>query len=324
MSDPQRVDLSRGDDAHGGLVALAARLPPLRTAVVWPMDGLSLRGAIEAAEANLIDPVLVGEPRALEALAHEADVDLGGYEILEAETSAAAAAAAVSLARQGHVAALLKGALHTDTLMEPVVDPERGLATERRVSHVFVMDVPSHPRTLFITDAAINIDPDLEEKRDIVQNAIDMTHALGIEQPRVALLSATEIVSSKLRSTIEAAALCKMAERGQIVGALLDGPLAFDTAVSEDAARTKHLDSPVAGRADVLVAPDLEAGNMLYKQLEYFGSARIAGVVLGARVPIALTSRADEVSARVASCALAAVLAERLAKWARAGPYPPG
>jgi len=249
-------------------------------------------------------------------MAHQAaaaaeGIDLSPYELVPTAHSHEAAAHAVALARAGKVEALMKGSLHTDELMHEVVARDIGLCTARRMSHVFVMDVPNYPRLLFLTDAAINIYPDLDDKRDIVQNAIDLAHALGIETPKVAVLSAVETVTHKLRSTLEAAALCKMADRGQITGALVDGPLAFDNAVSEEAARAKGIVSPVAGRADILVVPDLESGNMLAKQLEYLAEAQGAGVVLGARVPIALTSRADNPLGRIASCALALLLARQ-------------
>lgn len=296
------------------LIAMTNQSSPIRTAVVHPVDTLSLLGAIEAAKANLIIPVLVGPEAKIRQAAMDAGIDLAAYEIVSTAHSHAAASQAVEMARMGKVQALMKGALHTDELMHAVVAKESGLQTERRVSHVFVIDVPTYPRPLFITDAAINITPDLTDKRDIVQNAIDLAHARGIETPRVAILSAVETVYPKIASTIEAAALCKMAERGQIVGAIVDGPLAFDTAVSEEAAKAKGLVSPVAGRADIFVVPDLVAGNMLAKQLEYLADAQVAGIVLGARVPIILTSRADGTLARMASCALAVMLVEHQLK----------
>jgi phosphotransacetylase len=249
-------------------------------------------------------PVLVGPEARIRRAAAAAGRDLAGVEIVDAPHSHAAAERAVALAREGKVAALMKGALHTDELMEAVVAKEGGLRTERRMSHVFAFDVPNYPKPLFITDAAINIDPDLETKRDIVQNAIDLVRALGVTQPRVAILSAVETVSPKLASTIDAAALCKMAERGQIRGGVLDGPLGFDNAISSEAAAAKGIVSRVAGQADILVVPDLEAGNMLAKQLTYLADADAAGIVLGARVPIMLTSRADGALARLASCAV--------------------
>jgi phosphate acetyltransferase len=290
------------------LIAMTRELAPIRTAVVHPVDTPSLLGAVEAARAGLIEPLLVGPEAKIRAAAEQAGVDLGQIPIVATPHSHAAAEEAVRLARAGEVEALMKGALHTDEVMAPVVGAT-GLRTERRISHVFAMDVPSHPRPLFITDAAINIYPDLEAKRDIVQNAIDLAHSLGIEQPRVAILSAVETVYPKIPGTIDAAALCKMADRGQITGGLVDGPLAFDNAISEEAAKTKGIVSPVAGRADILVVPDLEAGNMLAKQLDYLAGAQAAGLVLGARVPIVLTSRADKTLARLASCALALLFA---------------
>ncbi len=269
---------------------------------------MSLLGAVEAAREGLITPVLVGPEAKIRQAAELANVDLAPYRIVPTAHSHAAADAAVALARTGEVGAIMKGALHTDELMHAVVARDTGLRTGRRISHVFALDVPTYPRPLLLTDAAINIYPTLEDKRDIVRNAIDLAHALGIAAPRVAILSALETVYPKIASTIEAAALCKMADRGQIEGAILDGPMAFDLAVSEAAARTKGFVSPVAGQADILVVPDLEAGNMLAKQLEYLAEAQVAGIVIGARVPIMLTSRADGPLARLASCALASLL----------------
>jgi len=292
------------------LLDLAEGLPPIRTAVVHPVDSNALLGAIEAARATLIIPVLVGPADKIHAVATAQNIDLSAYTMVPTEHSHAAAAQAVALARAGEVDALMKGSLHTDELMQAAVAPGIGLATDRRMSHVFVLEVPTYPRPLFITDAALNIYPDLEAKRDIVQNAIDLAHVLGIQMPRVAILSAVETVNPKIRSTLEAAALCKMADRGQITGGVVDGPLAFDNAVSPEAARTKGIVSPVAGQADILVVPDLEAGNMLVKQLEYLAEAQITGIVLGARVPIVLTSRADDPRARLASCALALLVAQ--------------
>lgn len=292
------------------LIELTKGLTPIRTAVVHPVDENALLGAIEAAQANLIIPILFGPEKKIQAVAVAQNVDLSPYKLIATEHSHAAAEQAVALARAGEVDALMKGSLHTDELMHAVVAPGIGLSTARRMSHVFVLDVPAYPRPLFITDAALNIYPDLEAKRDIVQNAIDLAHILGTQTPRVAILSAVETVSPKLHSTLEAAALCKMADRGQITGGVVDGPLAFDTAVSQEAARTKGLVSQVAGQADILVVPDLEAGNMLAKQLEYLADAQAAGIVLGARVPIMLTSRADSPLAHMASCALALLLAQ--------------
>jgi phosphate acetyltransferase/phosphate butyryltransferase len=273
------------------------------------VDSNALLGAIDAARANLIVPILVGPADKIRAVALAQDVDISAYTLVPTEHSHAAAEKAVALARAGEADALMKGSLHTDELMHAVLAPGIGLSTARRMSHVFVLDVPGYPRPLFLTDAALNIIPDLEAKRDIVQNAIDLVHVLGIQTPKVAILSAVETVNPKIPSTLDAAALCKMADRGQISGGLVDGPLAFDNAVSVEAVRAKGIVSPVAGLADILVVPDLEAGNMLAKQLEYLADAESAGIVLGARVPIVLTSRADSPLARMASCALALLLA---------------
>ena len=307
------VHLRERGGRYRALLDAARDAPRVRTAVVHPVDAVSLLGAVEAARAGLIEPVLVGPEAKIRQAAAQANVDLSGYRLVPTPHSHAAADAAVALARAGEVQALMKGALHTDELMHAVVAKETGLRTGRRVSHVFAMDVPTYPRPLFITDAAVNVYPTLEDKRDIVQNAIDLAHALGIAAPRVAILSALETVYPKIASTLEAAALCKMADRGQITGGIVDGPMAFDLAVSEEAARTKGFVSPVAGQADILVVPDLEAGNMLAKQLEYLAGAQVAGIVLGARVPIMLTSRADGPLARLASCALAVLLARQAA-----------
>jgi len=280
-------------------------LPAVTTAVVWPLSEVALNGAVEAAIARLIEPTLIGPGAELKALAARLGVDISAYPIVEADTEAKAAEAAVVMCRSGNFQALMKGSLHTDELLKPAMERDTGLRTARRISHVFVMDTPAYARTLLITDAAINITPELEDKVHIVQNAIDLAHALGIPEPKVALLSAIETVNPKIKSTLDAAALCKMADRGQITGGILDGPLAFDTAVSEKAADIKKLVSPVAGQADILVVPDLESGNMLAKQLEYLGGAQMAGVVLGARVPTILTSRADSAETRLTSCAVA-------------------
>jgi phosphate acetyltransferase/phosphate butyryltransferase len=293
------------------LLDLVRGFKPLRTAVVHPCDEASLVGAVEATREKLIEAVLIGPEEKIRRAAELAKVDLAGFEIVNAQHSHAAAVAAVAMAREGKVEALMKGALHTDELMSPVVDGATGLRTARRITHVFAIDAPTYPRPLFITDAAVNIYPNLIDKRDIIQNAIDMVRALGIVTPRVAILSAVETVSPDIRSTIDAAALCKMADRGQITGGILDGPLAFDNAVSEEAAISKGIVSPVSGRADILVAPDLEAGNMLAKQLEYLADAQMAGIVLGARVPIMLTSRADKTISRLGSCAIGLALARR-------------
>jgi phosphate acetyltransferase/phosphate butyryltransferase len=306
---PSQVELRQKGRRYEQLIAMTRRLEPIRTAVVHPVDTPSLLGAVEAARAKLIVPVLVGPEAKIRAAAEQAQLDLSPFEIVPTAHSEAAAVEAVAMARAGKVEALMKGALHTDELMHAVVDPACGLRTARRISHVFAIDAPGYPRPLFITDAAINVYPTLADKCDIVQNAIDLAHALGIPEPRVAILSAVETVTEKIRSTLDAAALCKMADRRQITGGILDGPLAFDNAVSEEAARTKGIVSPVAGRADIFVVPDIEAGNMLAKQLEYLADAEIAGIVLGARVPIILTSRADKTLARLGSCAIALLLA---------------
>ena len=280
----------------------------MTTAVAHPCDESSLTAAVEAAEADLIRPVLVGPEAKVRAVAGQFGLDIRPYPLVDAPHSHAAAAKAVEIVRTGEAEALMKGSLHTDELMAEVVRKDTGLRTERRISHVFIMDVPTYPKPLAVTDAAINIFPDLETKVDIVQNAIDMAHALGRDLPKVAILSAVETVTPKIPSTIDAAALCKMAERGQITGALLDGPLAFDNAISKEAAEIKGIRSEVAGGPDILVVPDLEAGNMLAKQLSFLANADAAGIVLGARVPIILTSRADTVRARLASCAVAVLL----------------
>jgi phosphate acetyltransferase len=296
------------------LLAAARQFNPIRTAIVHPCDAVSLLSSMEAQEAGLIVPVLVGPQGKIIRAAADAGCDLKGVEIVDVPHSHAAAERAVALGRECKVEALMKGALHTDELMESVVDRAGGLRTERRMSHVFALDVPQYAKPLFITDAAVNITPDLDTKRDIIRNAIDLAHALGIASPKIAILAAVETVSAKMQSTLDAAALCKMADRRQIVGGILDGPLAFDNAISIEAARSKGIVSPVAGEADILVVPDLEAGNMLVKQLVYLGSAQAAGIVLGARLPIILTSRADGDEARLASCALAQLLVRRLEK----------
>ncbi|MBP30499.1 bifunctional enoyl-CoA hydratase/phosphate acetyltransferase [Methylobacterium sp.] len=293
------------------MIAAARRFAPALTAVVHPCDAVSLEGARAAREAGLIVPVLVGPRPKIEAAARAAGLVLDGIEIVDAPHSHAAAEKAVSLARAGRVTALMKGALHTDEILAAAIARATGLRTERRMSHVYALDVPSYPKPLFLTDAAVNIAPSLEEKRDIVQNAIDLARALGIAQPKVAILSAVETVSTKLGSTLDAAALCKMAGRGQITDGLVDGPLAFDTAISRAAAAAKALVSPVAGEADILVVPDLVSGNMLAKQLIHLAGADAAGLLLGARVPIILTSRSDSPEVRLASCALAQLFAHR-------------
>jgi len=291
------------------LIAAAKRVPKAKAVVVHPCDETSLRGAVEAAQAGLIEPLLVGPEAKIRNVAREQKIDIAKFELIDAAHSHAAAAKAVELVRAGQGDLLMKGSLHTDELMREVTASGTGLRTERRISHVFVMDVPTYAETLFITDAAINIFPDLDAKRDIVQNAVDLFTAIGFGTPRVAILSAVETVTSKIPATIEAAALCKMADRGQITGGILDGPLAFDNAIDPQAARIKGIQSAVAGRAQILVVPDLEAGNMLAKNLIYLAKADSAGLVLGARVPIVLTSRADSVRSRMASCAVAVLYA---------------
>jgi len=291
------------------LIAMTKGLPAISMAVVYPCHAESLGGALSAAAAGLIRPILIGPRGKIEEAARGLGADISPYELLHVENAHDAALKAVELARDGKVQALMKGSLHTDAFMGPVVAAGSGLRTDRRVSHVYFMEVPAYPKPLLITDAAINIEPDLQAKRDIVQNAIDLALALGIASPKVAILAAVETVDAKMRATVDAAALCKMAERGQITGGVLDGPLALDNAVSLIAAKTKGIVSAVAGRADILVVPDLESGNMVAKQLEYLADAAGAGIVVGARVPIVLTSRADPAPVRVASCAIALLLA---------------
>jgi phosphate acetyltransferase len=303
------VNAMNGREKYEALIGLCRDLPPVRTAVVHPCDEGSLAGALDAADARIIEPVLVGPRQKIEKLAASLCRDISKTPLIDVPHSHAAAEKAVELVRAGKVEALMKGSLHTDELMAEVVRKETGLRTERRVSHVFIMDVPTYHKPLFITDAAVNIFPTLDDKVDIVQNAIDLAIALGVARPKVAILSAAETVTSKIPSTIDAAALCKMADRGQIRGGLLDGPLAFDNAISAVAAKVKNIESDVAGDADILVVPDLEAGNMLAKVMSFLANAEGAGIVLGARVPIALTSRADTPRSRLASCAVAAVYA---------------
>ncbi|MEC5212884.1 phosphate acetyltransferase [Polaromonas sp. CG_9.5] len=290
------------------LLNAAKALPRIKMGVVHPCSREALEGALDADRLGLIQALLIGPEPRIRSLAEECQLDLSGFSILDVPHSHAAAAKAVELARAGEVDALMKGSLHSDELLSAVVNAQSGLRTERRVSHVFVLDVPRYPKPLLITDAAINVAPDFDAKVDIVQNAIDLAHALGIERPKVAILSAVETVTPKLRSSMDAAALSKMADRGQITGGLVDGPLAFDNAVSLAAAKTKGIQSEVAGDADILVVPDLESGNMLAKQLEYLGGAQAAGIVMGAKVPIVLTSRADSAHSRIASCAIAILL----------------
>jgi phosphate acetyltransferase len=291
------------------LIGKCRKLSPVTTAVVWPLSEVALLGAVEAAQEGLIEPHLIGPRAELEMLAQRLHIDLSAYHVIGVESDLKAAAKGVALCRSGHTETLMKGSLHTDHFMHAVMADGTGLKTHRRISHVFVFDVPSYPRTLLISDAAINIYPTLEDKVDIVQNAIDFAKALSIDVPKVAILSAVETVTPKITSTIDAAALCKMADRGQIEGGILDGPLAFDNAVNLKAAEIKHIHSQVAGQADILIAPDLESGNMLAKQLEYLAGAKAAGIVLGARVPVILTSRSDNAKTRLASAAVAVLLA---------------
>jgi phosphotransacetylase len=282
---------------------------PIVTAVAHPCEKSALAGAIEARNLGLIEPILVGPAKKINEVAKASGIDLGGAQVVDTPHSHASAAKAVELVRQGQAELLMKGSLHTDELLGAVVARETGLRTGRRISHVFIMDVPTYHKVLIITDAAINIAPDLETKVDIIQNAIDLAILLGVQRPKVAILAAVETVNSKMPATLDAAALCKMAERGQITGGLLDGPLAFDNAISKQAAETKGIRSEVAGDPDILLAPDLEAGNMMAKQLSFLANADSAGVVLGARVPIILTSRSDTVRSRIASCAVAVLAA---------------
>ncbi len=293
------------------LLGKVAGLKPLKVAVVHPVDIYSLSGAVEAAKAGIIELVLVGPEAKIRKTAEDAHIDLDHYTIVPTPHSHAAAATAVEMAAKGEVEALMKGKLHTDELMEAIVDKDSGLRTGRRMSHVFVLDVPRYSKPLFLTDSAINIRPNLMDKKDIVQNAIDLYTTLGLGTPKVAILSAVETVTEKIPSTIDATALCKMAERGQITDGILDGPLAFDNAISKEAAQIKGIISPVAGDADILVVPDIESGNMLYKQLRYFSGAQGAGIVLGAKVPIILTSRAGDAESRVISSALALLYARQ-------------
>ncbi len=320
IAPDQRIELMRtalpeirldvvGGDGLQRLLAHVATLEPIRVAVVHSCDEPSLSAAIEARAAGLIEPVLVAPRQKLESVAAAAGLDLSGIAIVDVPHSHAAAAQAVALAAKGEVEALMKGSLHTDELMAAVVSSASGLRTKRRVSHCFLLQTPFYPRPFIVTDAAINIAPDLEQKADIIRNAIDLAHVIGVAQPKVAILAAVETVTPTMQATLDAAALCKMADRGQIAGGVLDGPLAFDNAVSIAAARTKGIVSGVAGQADILVVPDLESGNMLAKQLMYMGDAASAGIVLGAKVPVILTSRADSCESRIASCAIALMLA---------------
>ena len=298
-----------GTGKYERLLERCRSLEPIPTAVAYPCEASALSGAVEASQKGLIVPILVGPAKELQAIAGAAGIDLGGFQIVDAPDSRTSAAKAVELIRKGEAEVLMKGSLHTDELMAAVVARDGGLRTARRISHVFVMDVPTYHKVLIVTDGAINIAPTLEDKVDICQNAIDLAVSLGLERPKVAILAAVETVTSKMPATIDAAALCKMAERGQITGASLDGPLAFDNAISKQAAKTKGIHSDVAGDPDILLAPDLEAGNILAKQLTFLANADSAGLVLGARVPVILTSRADSVRSRIASCAVAMLAA---------------
>jgi len=303
-----------GTGKYESLLARCAGLEPVPTAVAHPCEKSALAGALEAGKKGLITPILVGPAAKIEEIANSAGLDIGNAEILDTPHSHASAAKAVELVRVGRAELLMKGSLHTDELLGAVVARETGLRTGRRISHVFLMDVPTYHKVLIVTDAAINIAPTLEDKTDICQNAIDLAISLGLERPKVAILAAVETVTSIMPATIDAAALCKMAERGQITGGILDGPLAFDNAISRHAAEIKGIHSTVAGDPDILLVPDLEAGNMLAKQLSFLANADSAGLVLGARVPIILTSRADSVRSRIASCGVA-----MLAAYARRG-----
>ncbi len=308
--DLPEITLRHRHHVFENLIAKVKETPPVKVAVCHPCDEVSLGGAVEAAEQGIIIPVLVGPEDKIRATAEQFGFNISGYQIIDVEHSHGAAEASVALCRSGECEALMKGSLHTDELMHEVARRDTGLRTGRRISHIFVMDVPTYPKPLFITDAAVNIYPTLEDKVDIVQNCIDLVQVMGVAKPLVAILSAMETVNPKVQSTLEAAALCKMADRGQITGGILDGPLAFDNAISPEATRIKKIVSPVAGQADILLVPDLEAGNMLAKQLSYLAEADAAGLVLGARVPIILTSRADSAKARLASCAVAALYAQ--------------
>lgn len=298
-----------GTGKYERVLERCGNLEPIPTAVAYPCEASALSGAVEAAQQGLIVPILVGPAAGIEAAARSAGIDLGGSQIVDVPDSHAAAVKAVELVRQGEAELLMKGSLHTDELMAAVVAREGGLRTVRRISHVFVMDVPTYHKVLIVTDGAINIAPTLEDKVDICQNAVDLARSLGLDHPKVAILAAVETVTSKMPATIDAAALCKMVERRQITGAMLDGPLAFDNAISKQAAQTKGIRSAVAGDPDILLAPDLEAGNILAKQLSFLANADSAGLVLGARVPVILTSRADSVRSRIASCAIAMLAA---------------
>jgi phosphotransacetylase/acyl dehydratase len=313
VADLPMVQL-RHEDRYLELIKMCDGLEPVSTAVVHPCSDDALEGPLLAAERGLIHPILIGPEAKIRAVAEEYGHDISPYRLISTEHSHHAAEQGVALVRAGEADALMKGSLHTDELLHAVLAKETGLRTERRLSHCFLLAVPTYARPFIVTDAAINIFPDLAAKSDICQNAIDLAHAMGLHEPKVAILSAVETVTPAIPSTLEAASLCKMADRGQITGGLLDGPLAFDNAIDEEAARTKGITSPVAGRADILVVPDLEAGNMLAKQLTFMANAEAAGVVLGARVPIVLTSRADSARTRLASCAVAVLLVDHQRK----------
>ncbi|WP_199102568.1 phosphate acetyltransferase [Aquitalea sp. ASV11] len=303
--------MTRDDKAFDDILQQATAQGPLPMAVAHPCSREALLGAVEAADHGIATPILIGPRSKLVKLAEELDVDISRFELIDTPHSHASAEQAVKLVRDGYADILMKGSLHTDEFMTEVLARDTGIRTDRRISHVFIMKVESYPRYLFITDAAISIEPDLMTKRDICQNAIDLTHALGIARPKVAILAAVETINPAMRATLDAAALCKMADRGQITGAVLDGPLAFDNAISHEAADTKGIVSPVAGDPDILLVPELESGNMLAKQLTYLAAAASAGIVMGARVPIVLTSRAEDATGRLASAAVANVLAHR-------------
>jgi phosphate acetyltransferase len=309
MPDVAPPTSSKPHEKYDRLIAVARKHPPMTTAVCHPCDVVSLESAVEATKLGMMKPILVGPPARVRDAAAKAGLDISAFELVESAHSHDSAAKSVELVRTGRAEALMKGSLHTDELMGAAVARETGIRTGRRISHCFVMDVPRHPDALIISDAAVNIAPTLEDKVDIVQNAIDLAHALGVAEVRVAILSAMETVNPKVASTVEAAALCKMADRGQITGAVLDGPLALDNAINPEAAAIKGIVSPVAGRANVLIVPDLEAGNMLAKSLSFLAGADAAGIVLGTRVPIILTSRADSLPTRLASCAVAELVA---------------
>lgn len=298
-----------GTGKYEQLLARCRSLSAVPTAVAWPCEATALEGAIDAAGKGLIHPILVGPAATIREVARARGIDLAGAEIVEAADSHAAAARAVALVREGKAELLMKGSLHSDELLGAIVARETGLRTERRLSHVFIMDIPTYHKVLIVTDAAINIAPTLEDKADIVQNAIDLARTLGVARPKVAILAAVETVTTKMPATVDAAALCKMAERGQVTGGVLDGPLAFDNAISREAAAIKGIESEVAGDPDILLAPDLESGNMMAKQLTFLAQADSAGLVLGARVPVILTSRADSVRSRIASCAVGVLAA---------------